>query len=45
MWLYLTGLVVLLGSEINALLEGYGRRGAHRGERDEPRGILHEQPA
>jgi membrane protein len=38
LWLYIAGLVILLGSEINALLEDHSARGKHKGERKEPRG-------
>jgi membrane protein len=35
MWLYITGLVILIGSEINALLEHYSARGKRKGEKHE----------
>lgn len=33
LWLYITGLVLLLGSEINAILEHHSPQGKNRGER------------
>jgi membrane protein len=48
MWLFLTGWVILLGSEINALDEHYSPAGKRKGmkeERPRPGGPLHEQPA
>lgn len=35
LWLYITGLVILIGSEINALLEHYSREGKQKGEKRE----------
>jgi membrane protein len=35
LWLYITGLVILLGSEINALLEHYAPEGKVKGEKSE----------
>lgn len=35
MWLYLTGWVILLGSEINALVEYYSAAGKRKGEKQE----------
>lgn len=37
LWLYITGLVILLGSEINALLEHYSSKGKAKGEKKEGR--------
>jgi len=36
LWLYLAGLVILLGSEVNALLEHYNPAGKNKGEKTEP---------
>lgn len=36
LWLYITGLVVLLGSEVNALVEHYSPEGKDKGEKQEP---------
>jgi membrane protein len=36
-WLYLTGLVLLLGSEVNALVEHYAQEGKNKGETTLPR--------
>jgi membrane protein len=38
LWLYITGAVALLGSEINALIEHYSPEGKEKGEKREPRG-------
>jgi membrane protein len=35
MWLYIVGLVILLGSEINALFEHYSPKGKRKGEKEE----------
>ncbi len=35
-WLYITGLVILLGSEINALLEHYSGEGKSKGQKLQP---------
>ncbi len=35
LWLYLTGLVILLGSEVNALIEHYAPEGKEKGEKVE----------
>jgi membrane protein len=35
MWLYIVGLVILIGSEINALLEHYSPKGKRKGEKEE----------
>ncbi len=35
LWLYIAGVVILLGSEINALLEHYSSRGKRKGEKRE----------
>lgn len=37
-WLYITGLVLLLGAEINALLEHYADTGKQKGEKEQPGG-------
>jgi membrane protein len=34
MWLYIAGLVILIGSEVNAVLEDYQAEGKHRGEKN-----------
>jgi membrane protein len=36
LWLYIAGLVLLLGSEINALVEHYSPKGKQKGEKTEP---------
>jgi membrane protein len=36
LWLYVSGAVFLLGSEVNALLEHYSPEGKSKGEKDEP---------
>lgn len=36
-WLYLIGIVILLGSEVNALVEHYAREGKNKGEKELPR--------
>jgi membrane protein len=36
LWLYVTGLVLLLGSEVNALIEHYHPEGKDKGEKEEP---------
>ncbi len=36
LWLYITGLVILLGSEINALVEHYRPEGKNKGEKTQP---------
>ncbi|HCF58032.1 MAG TPA: hypothetical protein DFS52_08575 [Myxococcales bacterium] len=38
LWLYIVGLVLLLGSEVNALVEHYEPGGKQKGEKREPRG-------
>ncbi|MGI5864791.1 MAG: YihY/virulence factor BrkB family protein [Myxococcales bacterium] len=38
LWLYIVGLVLLLGSEVNALVEHYKAGGKQKGEKREPRG-------
>jgi membrane protein len=35
LWLYIAGLVILIGSEINALLEHYSAKGKRKGEKKE----------
>jgi membrane protein len=35
LWLYIAGLVILIGSEINALLEHYSSKGKRKGEKQE----------
>lgn len=35
LWLYIAGLVILLGSEINALVEHYSPEGKNKGEKEE----------
>jgi membrane protein len=35
MWLYIVGLVILIGSEINALVEHYSPKGKRKGEKEE----------
>lgn len=35
-WLYISGLVILIGSEINALIERYHPEGKSKGEKEEP---------
>jgi membrane protein len=35
-WLYIAGLVILLGSEINALVEHHAAEGKNKGEKREP---------
>jgi membrane protein len=42
LWLYITGLVLLLGSEINVVIEHHHPEGKKRGERREPRGSRSE---
>jgi membrane protein len=36
-WLYIAGLVLLIGSEINALVEHYSPEGKSKGQKNEPR--------
>ncbi|MRG90964.1 YihY family inner membrane protein [Polyangium spumosum] len=36
LWLYVAGLVILLGSEVNSLLEHYAQGGKRKGERELP---------
>lgn len=43
LWLYIAGLSILLGSEVNALLEHYSRSGKHKGETAP--GVKAPQPA
>jgi membrane protein len=43
LWLYITGLVLLLGSEINVVIEHHHPEGKRRGERREPRGNRSEE--
>jgi membrane protein len=42
LWLYITGLVLLLGSEINVVIEHHHPEGKKRGEKREPRGSRSE---
>lgn len=42
LWLYISGLVILLGSEINALIEHYAPGGKNKGEKREPGSRGHE---
>jgi membrane protein len=37
LWLYITGLVILIGSEVNALIEHHQPEGKKKGEKEEPR--------
>lgn len=43
LWLYITGLVILLGSEVNALLEHYSSKGKPKSERKEGEHFTHSQ--
>lgn len=36
LWLYVSGIVILLGSEVNSLLEHYAQGGKRKGERQLP---------
>ncbi|WP_170229384.1 YihY/virulence factor BrkB family protein [Polyangium fumosum] len=36
LWLYVVGIVILLGSEVNSLLEHYAQNGTRKGERQRP---------
>jgi membrane protein len=47
LWLYILGLVLLVGSEINALVEHYSAHGKRKGEKkegDRPGGSLRDEP-
>jgi membrane protein len=47
LWLYILGLVLLVGSEINALAEHYSAHGKRKGEKEEgdrPGGSLRDEP-
>ena len=45
LWLYIAGVVILLGSEINALVEHYSPRGKLKGEKKEGERPANGRPA